>query len=104
MFPILSKQNKYLYSIMSEKENLPLLFTIKKGHRTKKDLTRSSSKQFPSVKHIAREKLNKTNDYDHPAEKFLFATSPSSQQFRKFATMLYQGLAYATCALKGPSE
>lgn len=61
---------------MTEKENLPLLNCNRKGHKTtKKDLVKIS-KEFPSVK-IIKEQVNKTIDYDHPAEKFIFATSPS---------------------------
>jgi len=45
------------------------------------------------------------NPYEsHPAAKYLFSTVPTLNDFKKFVSLLYQGLFYSVCSLKGPSE
>ena len=40
----------------------------------------------------------------HPAGKYILATQGVPlQDFRKFVSMLYQGLFYSVCSSKGPS-
>lgn len=42
---------------------------------------------------------------NHPACRFIFSGSPpSATELKKFACILYQGLLYSICSLKGPSE
>ena len=76
--------------------------------RSRKNLLKST-KELQTLSQITKEKPDKndknSNPYEpHPAAKFLFGTVPTLTDYKKFAALLYQGLFYSVCSLKGPSE
>ena len=41
----------------------------------------------------------------HPAGKFIHGSkAPSVEEYKRFARLLYQGIFYSICSLKGPSD
>jgi hypothetical protein len=42
---------------------------------------------------------------NHPASKYIMSnTNILSQEFKRFATLLYQGILYSIISLKGPTD
>ena len=78
-------------------------------------MSRSAVKKNKTVKlstQIAKQEENadeadKKNNFQcksHLAAGFLFGSSPSRAEFKKFITLFYRGLFYSVNNLKGPSE
>ena len=90
---------------MSEKENvyLPNRFRIV-PNKSKKTLLKTN-KELPSCKSIKEKSLKTIADIQyHPVQQFLFGTIPTTEQLKKFANLMYRGLFYSVCSLKGPSQ
>ena len=96
---------------MAEKENLTTT-TLKFRYSSEK-MRKSLLKNNKALNtHLSKERSFKKlpnieavgNQGPHPTLKYLFGTNPTQDEHRKFAKLLYQGLFYSVCSLKGPSQ
>lgn len=74
--------------------------------RSRKNVGKSN-KELPSLnnnKDSKGQKLKPIEYEPHYAEKYLFGTIPAFNDFKKFVNLLYQGLFYSVCSLRGPSQ
>jgi hypothetical protein len=90
---------------MSEKENIHSINRFRIIPDKSKRALLKTNKELPSVKSIKDRSMKTIVEIEpHHIDRFLFGTFPSLTELKKFATLLYQGLFYSACSLKGPTE